>query len=231
MSVTVSIIVPTYNRPGYLARALASIRAQTYRDYEIIVVNDGGEDVRRLCDLFGPVYYVQNKHNFGLPTARNNGIRRASGRFIAYLDDDDMWLPRHLEMLVAFKLKSKCRLVYSDSFFWVDERDYQRLLSVEYSREELLKHNLTPVCSILHDRELWQEAGRFNQTLPNHEDYDLWLRMSAITPFEHLAEITALYSKRTGSDQMSMDLDVMAINRRKIQARYIESLERKEKKT
>jgi glycosyltransferase involved in cell wall biosynthesis len=220
MTVMVSVIVPTYNRPGYLARALASIRAQTYRDYEIIVVNDGGEDVARLCELFGPVNYLALKRNMGLPTARNNGIRRANGRFVAYLDDDDMWLPRHLEKLVAFRLKSRCRLVYSDSFYWFDESSYQLLLSLDYSKEELHRQNLTPVCSILHDRDLWDEAGRFNQALPNHEDYELWLRMSEITSFEHLAEVTALYSKRTGSEQMSMNAKFMAEQRRIIQEKY-----------
>ncbi len=218
---TVSIIVPTYNRPGYLARALASIRAQTYRDYEIVVVNDAGEDVHRLCELYGPINYVQHKHNVGLPATRNDGIRRAGGQLIAYLDDDDLWLPRHLEKLVKFKSQTNCRLVYSDSYFWIDERDYQLLLSLDYSREELLKHNLTPVCSILHEKELWLEAGKFNPALPNHEDYDLWLRMSLITPFAHLAEVTALYSKRNGSDQMSMDLEFMKEQRKLIQSRYL----------
>ena len=219
--VAVSVIVPTYNRPSYLARALASIQAQTFRDYEIFVVNDAGEDVNRICELFGPVNYITHRENLGLPAARNSGIRRAQGKYIAYLDDDDMWLPRHLEKLVNLRMKSKCRLVYSDSYYWINERDYQVLLSLDFSKEELLSQNLTPICSILHDRELWLEAGKFNPNLPNHEDYDLWLRMSDITPFEHLKEATALYSKRTGSDQMSMDLDFMATNRKAIQQKYL----------
>ena len=151
----VSVIVPTYNRPGYLARALASIRAQTYRDYEIVVINDCGEDVRNLCGLFGPVVYVDHNQNMGLPTARNNGIRKAKGQLISYLDDDDLWLPMHLERLVGLRKRSKCGLVYSDSYFWMDEHNFQILLSCEYSKEKLLLENLTPICSILHDKELW----------------------------------------------------------------------------
>lgn len=219
---TVSVIVPTFNRPGYLARALASIRAQTYRDYEAIVINDGGEDVRDLVRLFGDVRLINQAHK-GLPAARNTGIREAQGILIAYLDDDDMWLPQHLERLTGWRRQSGCcRLVYSDSYFWQDERRFERLLSVDYSRERLLEHNLTPICSILHDRELIREAGYFDESLPNHEDWDLWLRMSEHTDFRHLKEVTALYSKRTGSDQLSMDLPFMAERKEFIRRRYVE---------
>ena len=220
----VSVIVPTYNRPGFLARALASIRAQTYQDYEIIVINDGGMDVRQLCDLFGPVIYKRHGENQGLPAARNAGIRLANGIYIAYLDDDDLWLPEHLSKLVDLIMISDCDLVYSDSYFWWDERRFELLLSEDYSKQNLLGQNLTPCCSILHDKSLFDLAGYFDEGLPNHEDYDMWLRMSDYTDFAHLAEVTALYSKRTGSDQISMDLPFMAKNREELQTRHRERI-------
>ena len=221
---SVSVIVPTYNRPGYLARALVSIRAQTFQDYEIIVINDGGEDVRKLCDLFDPVIYKQHGENRGLPAARNSGIRLSSGRLIAYLDDDDLWLPEHLSKLVGLRMRTDCKLVYSDSYFWQEERQFQLLLSEEYSKQNLLGQNLTPCGSILHDKSLFDQAGYFDVSLPNHEDYDMWLRMSEFTDFEHLPEVTALYSKRMGSDQMSMDLPFMAKKREELQARHRERM-------
>lgn len=221
---SVSVILPTYNRPGYLARALASVRAQTFLDYEIIVVNDGGEEVRKLCDLFGPVIYKSHGENRGLPAARNAGIRLASGRYIAYLDDDDVWLSKHLSKLVGLRMRTACKLVYSDSYFWQEEKEFYLLLSEEYSKQNLLGQNLTPCSSILHDRDLFEVAGYFDESLPNHEDYDMWLRMSEFTDFEHLPEVTALYSKRMGSDQMSMDLPFMASQREEVQARHRERI-------
>ena len=221
---SVSVIVPTYNRPGLLARALASIRAQTFADYEIIVVNDGGEDVVELTKLFDPIIYKQHGANRGLPAARNSGIRLSYGNYITYLDDDDLWLPEHLSKLVGLRTHTDCRLVYSDSYFWMDERRFELLLSEEYSKQNLLGHNLTPCCSILHDRSLFDQAGYFDESLPNHEDYDMWLRMSEFTDFAHLPEVTALYSKRTGSDQISMDLPFMAKNREELQTRHRERI-------
>ena len=221
---SVSVIVPTYNRPGFLARALASIRAQTYKNYEIIVINDGGKGVMRLCDLFGPVVYMRHGENRGLPATRNTGTQAAQGIFMAYLDDDDLWLPEHLEKLVRLRGRTDCRLVYSDSYFWQDEREFELLLSEPYSKQNLLGQNLTPCCSILHDRGLFDLAGYFDESLPNHEDYDMWLRMSEHTDFEHLVEVTALYSKRSGSDQISMDLPFMAEKRDDLQARHRERM-------
>lgn len=223
---SVHVIVPTLNRPGMLARALASIRAQTYpqENVDILVVNDGGEDVRQLCELFGAIY-MRHGENQGLPAARNTAIRSTWGGLIAYLDDDDVWLPKHLEILTRARRDSGCRLVYSNSYYWFDERTFDVPLNIDFSRERLLEHNLTPCCSILHDWSLIQDAGLFDERLPNHEDWDLWIRMSQITPFFHVREVTALYSKRQGSDQMSMDLVFMAKNKREMQEKYSRTTE------
>lgn len=221
---SVSVIVPTYNRPGFLARALASIRAQTFDKYEIIVINDGGENVYELCGLFGLKQYYEHTKNKGLAAARNTGIKKASGAYIAYLDDDDVWLPQHLEELYFFRKKTNCQLVYSDSYFWRDERKFELLLSEEHSKQALLGQNMTPCCSVLHDRILFEMAGNFDESLEAHEDYDMWLRMSQYTDFAHLAQVTALYSKRNGSDQISMDLPFMHTTREAVQANHRERI-------
>jgi hypothetical protein len=106
----------------------------------------------------------------------------------------------------------------------MEEQRFELLLSENYSKQNLLGHNLTPCCSILHDRALFDLAGYFDESLPNHEDYDMWLRMSDYTDFAHLAEVTALYSKRTGSDQLSMDLPFMSVKREELQARHRERM-------
>jgi len=251
--VSVDVIVPTFNRPGYLARALASIRAQTYRDYSIVVVNDGGEDVRQLCDLFGPsstvgmhpsstvgmhpsstvgmqpILYMRHSQNRGLPAARNTGIRATRSELVAYLDDDDVWLPEHLEKLARYyeEVRNKglgIRLVYSNSFYWFDERGYDVMLNEDPTWENLLERNMTPVCSVLHERSLFADAGLFDETLKNHEDYDLWLRMRQVCEFGHLRETTALYSKRTGSEQMSMQAQGMREGKALVQKANMERM-------
>ncbi len=221
---SVSVIVPTYNRPGFLARALVSIKAQTFNDYEVIVINDGGESVSELVSLFTRTRLITHINGMGLPAARNSGIESARGKYIAYLDDDDMWLPQHLEKLVTYRSATSCQLVYSDTYFWIDERKFELLLSEEHSKQALLGQNMTPCCSVLHDRVLFEMAGNFDESLEAHEDYDMWLRMSQYTDFAHLAQVTALYSKRTGSDQMSMDLPHMHTTREAIQARHRERI-------
>jgi len=217
----VHVIVPTLNRPGMLARALASIRAQTYpqEQVEVLVVNDGGEDVRQLCELFGGVY-IRMQVNRGLPAARNMGIRCVHGGLMAYLDDDDVWLPGHLDTLVRARESTSCRLVYSNSYYWFEERTFDVALNTDYSREAIREHNLTPCCSILHDWDLFGEVGLFDESLPNHEDWDMWLRMSRATDFYHVREVTALYSKRKGSDQISMNMEFMALKKREMQEKY-----------
>jgi hypothetical protein len=121
-------------------------------------------------------------------------------------------------------MSTDCRLVYSDSYFWMEEQRFELLLSEEYSKQNLLGHNLTPCCSILHDKSLFDQAGYFDESLSSHEDYDMWLRMSEHTDFAHLREVTALYSKRSGSDQISMDLPFMAETREALQVRHRERI-------
>ncbi|RLF83553.1 glycosyl transferase, partial [Thermococci archaeon] len=100
---TVSVIIPTYNRANLLKRAIASVLNQTFTDFELIVVDDASPDntpevVRSIND--GRIRYVRLKKNSGGPVARNTGIRKARGRFIALLDDDDEWLPNRLELQI-----------------------------------------------------------------------------------------------------------------------------------
>jgi len=115
----VSVIVPTLNRPAMLRDALASIAAQTYSSIEIIIVNDGGIDVESVVSRFSPqhrIVYLKHATNKGLAAARNTGLRVASGDYIAYLDDDDVYYPDHIETLVTFLLASGSKVAYTDAY-------------------------------------------------------------------------------------------------------------------
>jgi glycosyltransferase involved in cell wall biosynthesis len=115
----VSVIVPTLNRPAMLRDALASIAAQTYSPIEIIVVNDAGGDVEGVVSLFGlkqRIVYLKHAINKGLSAARNTGLKAASGDYIAYLDDDDVYYPDHIDTLVSFLLASDFKVAYTDAY-------------------------------------------------------------------------------------------------------------------
>jgi glycosyltransferase involved in cell wall biosynthesis len=115
----VSVIVPTFNRPSMLRDALASIQAQTYREIEVIVVNDGGVDVQPVVDSAGSLHRslcLKHETTRGLAAARNSGLRAASGEYIAYVDDDDVYYPDHVETLVKFLTHSGAKVAYTDAY-------------------------------------------------------------------------------------------------------------------
>jgi glycosyltransferase involved in cell wall biosynthesis len=115
----VSVIVPTLNRPAMLKEALASIASQTYTPIEIIVVNDAGvevEDVISALRFNQRIVYLKHATNKGLPAARNTGLKAASGDYVAYLDDDDIYYPDHIQTLVSFLLATDYKVAYTDSY-------------------------------------------------------------------------------------------------------------------
>jgi GT2 family glycosyltransferase len=214
---TVSVIVPTVNRPDTLRTALQSILAQTYRDFEIVVVNDCGPDAQHVIDALdheGRINTVRHAVNRGLAAARNSGIGVARGRFIAYLDDDDVFYPEHLETLVPFLEANSERVVYSDALRVVQVKDgaayriaaRDRPYSNDFDRARLLVNNQFPVLCAMHTRAAWAAVGGFDESLTSHEDWDFWLRLSARMPFEHVASITADFTHRLDGSSMTSSM-------------------------
>lgn len=216
----ISIIVPTFNRPELLNRALESISKQRYRHYEVIVVNDGGEDVGRIVENFRRTRYVNLPVNQGLPAARNAGLKVSKGEYIAYLDDDDWFYEWHLDTLVAEVQKS--RFIYSDAdALWADGKK-KTYMSVDPEPGNILSHNITPVCCVLHDRWLLNEAGLFDEMLPNHEDWDLWIRMSKVTEMYHVKAVTCCIDR--SRETMGSDVDAMLRGMLFVKRRYREGI-------
>jgi GT2 family glycosyltransferase/tetratricopeptide (TPR) repeat protein len=210
----VSVIVPTYNRPDRLRTALASLAAQTYQDFEIIVVNDAGCDVSSVvagCSNRHRITTIVHDRNRGLAAARNSGIRVAKGTYIAYLDDDDRYLPNHLETLVSYLDRNECRVAYTDA--WrvheqkVDGVYVETGRDVPYSSEfnpiNLLVSNYFPVLCVMHARQCLDEVGFFDESLFAHEDWDLWIRMATRFPFKHLPVKTAEFTWRNDGSSMT----------------------------
>lgn len=210
----VSVIVPTCNRPDRLREALQSVLAQSYRDFEIIVVNDGAVDVGGAVDALntdGRITLIKHDRNRGLAAARNTGIRMARGKYIAYLDDDDRYLPDHLETLVAVLEKGPYKAAYSDAWRVHERCEGERYVEVgrdlpysqDFSLPHLLIGNYFPVLCVMHERSCLEETGCFDESLFAHEDWDLWIRMAEKFPFLHVKKVTAEFTWRTDGSSMT----------------------------
>ena len=209
----VSVIVPTYNRLDRLRDALESILAQTHQDFEIIVTNDGGVDAECVVAAVndGRITSIKHDRNRGLAAARNTGIRAAKGKYIAYLDDDDRYLPDHLETLVSFLEHNEYKAAYTDAWR-VHERlengchietGRDLLYSYDFNPANLLVSNYFPVLCVMHERSCIDEVGTFDEALFAHEDWDLWIRMATKFPFMHVKRTTGEFTWRTDGSSMT----------------------------
>ncbi|MDZ7833050.1 MAG: glycosyltransferase [Desulfobacterales bacterium] len=208
----VSVIIPTYNRPNDLYYAVESVLAQTFQDFEIIVVNDGGEDVAPVIDALntdGKIRCLTHEQRKDVAAARNTGLRASRGLYIAYLDDDDIYYPQHLEILVHALQYSDYQFAYTDAnqvvMNWITDRYVPTEKRVRYSydfdRDKLLISNYIPTLNILHRRDLLDKIGYFDERLAVHEDWDMWIRASLDHDFQHVAKTTAEFRVKKGPQQ------------------------------
>ena len=203
----VSIIMPAFNAARYIAAALESVLAQTYRDYEIIVVDDGSSDssaeiAQSFEQHFGGRLRVCRQSNSGVSAARNTALRIASGDLIALLDADDIWLARHLEKGVA-ALSSQPRVglhhartqrIDSDSnFLSIPPRPPLRFLSGSIARHLYTRRAHVQCSTVLFRRSLLDASGLFDEAMRVTEDRDLWYRIARLTKAAFLDEVTACY--------------------------------------
>lgn len=201
----VSVIVPTYNRPETLSIALKSVLNQAYQDFEIIVINDGGVDIKNLIDDLNKeknIIYLNHATNRGLPAARNTGIRASRGKYISYLDDDDIFYPEHLKTLVDFLETTDYKIAYTDSYRAVykhfrGETVFQRkeiFHSSDFDGDRIFVENFIPVLCFMHERTCFNKVGMFDESLTSHEDWELWIRMSQKFSIGHIPKITCEFS-------------------------------------
>jgi glycosyltransferase involved in cell wall biosynthesis len=203
------VVIATYNYGRYLAGAIDSVLAQTYQDYEIIVVDDGSKD--RTSEVIKPfladprIEYSVTDH-LGQPRAKNAGIRRARGSLIAILDADDMWLPRKLERQVAlFESDPELGVAYTRRLLIDEGGEPLAYIQPPLHRgdilESIFRANFICHSSVLVRRAVFDEIGLFDEDLPLAIDYDLWLRAAARFRFDFVDEPLVLY--RTGHASLS----------------------------
>lgn len=205
----VSVIIPTYNCAKYVALAVDSVLAQTYTDYEIVVVDDGSTDETRqvMLQYADRLTYIYQE-NQERSAARNTGIRASSGEYVAFLDADDAWLPKKLEIQVPILDQhpsvpfSYCQALYMDADGnpvrfrgrWVDGEGSTETTISDRSRDLMFGNVVSGGGSTpLVRREALEAVGLFDETLSYPEDWDLWLRLSHQGPFAYVPEPLACY--------------------------------------
>lgn len=189
MAVSVSVLIPTYNRKAYLREAIDSVLAQTYTDYEIIVVDDGSTDGtgEALAAAYGEQIRYVRQDNQGESVARNRGLELAQGEYVALLDSDDLWLPEKLaRQMTAIETDAKVGLVFCQS--WIIDGEGRRVHDIPHGThlrngkltlEGLCLHNrISGPSTTLIRRAVLNHIGGFDPDIHFGEDWDLWLRIA-----------------------------------------------------
>lgn len=215
----ISIVIPAYNAEKTILKTIKSVLEQTFQDFEIIVINDGSKDktveiTESIQDKRINIFSYENR---GLPTARNRGISRSNGEFIAFLDADDLWTKDKLEMqLTTLKQNPKAGLAYSWTCFMdVDQKGeaISFLPSPEYAfagnvyQQLLIGDFIHSGSNTLIRCQAIQAAGEFEPTLKSCEDWDYWLRIAARFNFVVVPKYQILYRRTPGA--MSSKVEVM----------------------
>ncbi len=207
---TVTVVIPAYNNARYIGQTLDSIEAQTFSDYEVIVVNDGSSDREELEKVLEahplPIIYI-SQENKGVSAARNAAIRIARGEFYAQLDADDQWTPEYLEVqLGILRENADVALVYPNAKIIGDdvplELEFMKVSPSEgdVTFEALVRQRCTVLTCVTARMSAIREAGMFDEGLRSCEDFDLWLRVVKHGgKIVYHRRIMALYRRHQGS--------------------------------
>ena len=219
----VSVIIPTYNRAHLIGRAIKSVINQTYQDFEIIVVDDGSTDnTEEIVKSFNDprIRYIRHEKNKGEAAARNTGIEAAKGKYIAFQDSDDEWLPEKLykHMMIFKKAKKKIGVVYSG--FWKIRNGKKLYIPSPYVfqkegniHKELLKGNFIGMPASVVRKECFTKIGNFDIKIPYLEDWELWIRISKYYEFKYIPEpLVISYYTSGGVNEKSIIVGVNVLN-------------------
>ncbi len=218
--------MPVYNGEAFLNESISSVIQQSYADWELIIVDDGStdntnkiiNDFAALDNRISTIYQANKKQGL----ARNEGIKQAKGKIIAFLDADDLWKANKLEFMVDFFHQSACELVFSDAYIQDDATAENKRFGVtntNYSGakglESFLFYNRIPLLTVLVKREAIFEVGLFNNRGIS-EDYELWLKL-LLRGFEFKSTSEALATYRvhaqstTYQDKLAIDANIDVI--------------------
>ncbi|MFO7173878.1 MAG: glycosyltransferase family 2 protein [Bacillota bacterium] len=224
----VSVIVPTYNRPGHLRECLRALAAQTYPDFEVIVVNDAGAPVEEVVAGFPRlrITLINQPANRGHVAARNRGLDAARGTYIAFCDDDDLWLPGHLAGLVA-AVEAGADLAYSDAEVVVFAQTpagrmprRREVFAFDFDPDLLRRWNFIPPSTVLYRRDLHRRLGPLDEAMADYWDWDWWLRVAPGHRVERVPVASVLIAVDAGGGNASAVPERMAPNLARLVAKH-----------
>lgn len=198
----VSVIIPTFNSAQYLPQAIDSALSQSYAKVEIVVVNDGSTDnTKEVITPYQEKILYFYKENGGPGSARNFGIEKSHGEYIAFLDADDYWLPDKLQTQMDFiKKHREYALIHSNTWILEEYKElYPRFMNKQPSIGKIFKKLFLQNCinnlTVILKRECFDAVGGFdeNEALIGFEDYDLWLRIAVLYEIGYVDEIVSVY--------------------------------------
>lgn len=230
----ISICVPTYQARQYLPETLASVRAQTWTDWELLVTEDGSDDgtaavVREFAaSVRQPVYYQRHRVNRGLPATRNSGITNARAPWIALLDSDDLWAPDHLESLMATSRREPADLIHagsqlfdSDTGAFLERRAPSPADLAGFPRTLFEGSYMIQPASVMVRKQLWADVGGFDPTFRYVEDRDMWLRCARQgARFAYTGKETCFYRKHVNA--LSRNATAMAVANARAFAKHLD---------
>lgn len=187
-----SVIIPVFNRKEFLERAINSVLSQDFKDFELIIVDDGSTDGLENY-IFHPDIIVFRKDNGGVSSARNAGVRKASGKYIAFLDSDDEWKSSKLSLQHNFIIENPEIRIFQSDEEWVRSGEKVNPKKIHKKIAGDIFYNSLKLClvspsAVVLKKEIFDEYGLFDENMPVCEDYDLWLRISAKEPVGLLNE-------------------------------------------
>ena len=211
--ITISVIMRTYNRHQYIGRAIESVLNQTFQDFELIIVNDGGSrECEAVIESFqsNKIWYLYVEHG-GVSHALNQGILTSRSKYIAYLDDDDRYFPDHLQTLVSALESSSYPFIYTDGYRVVKQYEDGKWNQIsktvahlyDFNPGRFAECNYIPVLGMAHRRDCLEHIGLFETDLPNVEEWDIWTKAAELYDFKHLKKVTCEYEYRIGPDSLT----------------------------
>lgn len=202
--VSVSVVIPVYNGEKYLEKCLSSILTQLFKDYEVVVVNDGSTDnTEMILAEYGSQIKVLNRSKQGLSKSLNQAIENSHGCYIAYVSHDDWWMPCKLALEYNFIKNSKAGVVYSDYIRADDAGNGIRVSPHGFSGEKLLKECYINISSSLISKKYLDKIREldgyyFDESLESAMDWDLLIRLSSFCKFKHLPKCLSYYRIHAG---------------------------------
>ena len=207
----VSVIIPVYNGSNYLREAIDSALAQSYRNIEIIVINDGSNDdgkTETIAKSYGSKIRYSTKENGGVATALNLGIQNMTGEYFSWLSHDDVYYPHKIEVQIeCLRYQERKDVILYSDYDIIDSRSnvIHETIIPHYEPEqflyELIQCSFLHGCTLLIPKVCFENVGLFNEKLPTTQDYELWVRMAKKYDFIHLPK--KLIQARSHAEQGS----------------------------